>query len=170
MGQCGDLRWRAVPDERRPAAATSRTERGRGSTAWRLSGAPRFVDNADGTITDNQGGLTWEKKAELGSVNFANPHNADNYYQWSGTCTVNTSKLCQPSSAAATLCAASAEGGTTGCDQCTGGDGTCNAATTIWTWAADLNTASFAGHTNWRIPTRQELEGIVDLADTTPPW
>jgi hypothetical protein len=119
-GQCptnGDL----LPRQAELSADADRT-------AWRLSGAPRFVDNADGTITDNQSGLTWEKKAELGSVNFANPHNADNYYQWSGTCTVNASKLCQPSSAAATLCAASAVGGTTGCDQCSGGDGTCNAA------------------------------------------
>lgn len=124
----------------------------------------RFVDNADGTITDNQNGLTWEKKTELGAgSNFANPHDADNTYQWAGTCSVTTSKYCQPTSAAAALCAANAEGGTTGCAECTGGDGTCNAATTVWTWAADLNTAAFAGHNDWRVPTRHELDGIFDL-------
>ncbi len=130
----------------------------------------RFEDNADGTISDNQTGLQWEKKVELdGSLNFANPHDTDNYYRWSGTCTVNTSKFCQPTSAAATLCAANAEGGTTGCDECTGGDGTCNQARTAWTWAADLNTASFGGHTDWRVPTLQELQGILDFADMTSP-
>lgn len=130
----------------------------------------RFVDNADGTISDNQTGLEWEKKTELDfAANFANPHDADNYFPWSGICTVNTSKFCQPTSAAATLCAANAEGGTTGCDECTGGDGTCNQATTVWTWAADLNAASFAGHGDWRVPTLQELQGILDFTDATPP-
>ena len=128
----------------------------------------RYTDNADGTITDHQSGLMWEKKTELDfSANLANPHDADNIYRWSGTCTVATSKLCQPSSAAATLCAASAEGGTTGCDECVGGDGICNAPTTIWTFAADLNTAAFAGHNDWRIPTRRELDGILDLTSPT---
>ncbi|MBX3025283.1 DUF1566 domain-containing protein [bacterium] len=130
----------------------------------------RFADNADGTVTDNQSGLQWEKKVKLDyNPDFANPHDADNYYPWSGTCTVNTSKFCQPAAAAATLCAANAEGGTTGCDECTGGDGTCNQSTTIWTWAADLNSANFAGHNDWRVPRLQELQGILDYADTTPP-
>jgi len=130
----------------------------------------RFVDTANGAITDNQTGLQWEKKVKLDStIDFANLHDANNPYKWSGTCSVLTSKYCQPTAAAATLCAANAEGGTTGCAQCTGGDGTCNAATTTWTVAADLNTASFAGHSDWRVPTRQELEGILDLTDTTSP-
>jgi hypothetical protein len=42
----------------------------------------RFVDNADGTITDNETGLMWEKKTELNSIgNAANPHDADNGYR-----------------------------------------------------------------------------------------
>jgi hypothetical protein len=139
-------------------------------TAWELSGQPRFADNADGTITDNETGLTWEKKTKFdGSDDLSNLHDADNYYPWSGNCSVNTSKYCQPTTAASTLCTANAEGGTIGCDECTGGDGTCSQPDTAWTLAVALNTGSFAGHTDWRVPKRRELEGILDLADGTPP-
>jgi len=132
--------------------------------------AARFVDNADGTITDNQGGLMWEKKTALNSVqNLANVHDADNSYLWSGTCTVNTSKLCQPTAAASTLCAANVVGTPDGCAECTGGDGTCNQATTLWTAIADLNAASFAGYSDWRAATVQELQDIVEYADSVPP-
>jgi hypothetical protein len=139
--------------------------------------AARFVDNADGTITDNESGLMWEKKTELGGgsstcpggATCGNLHDVDNRYYWSGTCTVAPSKRCQPTSAASALCTASVEGDPEGCAECTGGDGTCNRSETYWTFIADLNTASFAGHNDWRAPTRQELEGILNLADTTPP-
>jgi hypothetical protein len=47
-------------------------------------GGARFVDNGDGTVTDNLSMLVWEKKDNLdGSVNFADPHDADNSYTWS---------------------------------------------------------------------------------------
>ena len=59
--------------------------------------ATRYVDNSNGTITDNQTGLVWEKKVKLdGTQDFANLQDADNYYQWAGTCSVTTSKYCQP--------------------------------------------------------------------------
>ncbi|MFN8640213.1 MAG: DUF1566 domain-containing protein [Candidatus Binatia bacterium] len=139
-------------------------------TAWELSGQPRFADTANGAMTDNQTGLQWEKKVRLdGTTDFANVHDADNDYPWSGTCSLNGSKYCQPTAAASALCFANAEGGTTGCDQCSGGDGTCNAAATAWTVAAELNTTNFAGHNDWRVPTLQELQGIIDYADATPP-
>ena len=41
---------------------------------------PRFVDNGNGTITDNQTGLTWEKKDDAGGI-----HDKDNSYTWSST-------------------------------------------------------------------------------------
>ncbi len=41
-----------------------------------LSGQ-RFVDNGDGTVTDSQTGLMWEKKTDDGSV-----HDTDNLYTW----------------------------------------------------------------------------------------
>jgi len=37
-----------------------------------------YTDNGDGTITDNQTGLTWEKKSDDGTIN-----DQDNLYNWS---------------------------------------------------------------------------------------
>jgi hypothetical protein len=47
-------------------------------------GGLRFVDNGDGTVTDNLTTLVWEKKTNLdGTQNYADPHDADNDYTWS---------------------------------------------------------------------------------------
>ncbi len=40
--------------------------------------AARYVDNVDGTITDNLTGLVWEKKSDNGDV-----HDVNNTYSWS---------------------------------------------------------------------------------------
>ncbi len=40
---------------------------------------PRFVDNGDGTITDLNAGLMWEKKDDAGGL-----HDLENIYVWSG--------------------------------------------------------------------------------------
>ncbi|MGH7786901.1 MAG: DUF1566 domain-containing protein [Candidatus Binatia bacterium] len=135
-------------------------------TAWQLSGEARFVDNADGTIMDRRTGLIWEKKTELDFFfpSLTNPHDADNRYMWAGTCSGLVSKHCQPTTAASALCAAHADGDT-GCVQCTGGEGVCSATATVWTWVSDLNSATFAGHSDWRLPTLFELQAIVDYAD-----
>jgi hypothetical protein len=138
------------------------------SGCWNM----RFVDNGDGTITDNASGLMWEKKTELNSTtNFANPHDPDNLHQWAGSCSINTGKRCQPNAGAAAACAAGVEGNPLGCEECTGGDGVCNVSTgsTIWHWVAQLNAGSFAGHGDWRVATLDELQAIVDYADTTSP-
>ena len=41
-------------------------------------GQPRYVDNGDGTVTDNLSGLVWEKKSSNGDV-----HDWQNQYTWS---------------------------------------------------------------------------------------
>ena len=139
-------------------------------TATPTAPAGRFVDNNDGTITDTQTALIWEKKVALDSTSdFANLHDADDSYAWAGNCTVNTDKLCQPSAAASTACTAGVEGDATGCAQCVGSDGSCNATDTIWTWVLALNAATFAGHADWRVPTITELESIVDYTVGTSP-
>lgn len=52
-----------------------------------LVGGNRFVDNGDGTVTDQQTGLQWEKKTTaVGSgTNYADPHDVDNIYKWNLT-------------------------------------------------------------------------------------
>ena len=52
--------------------------------ALRVGSGLRFVDNGDGTITDLNTFLIWEKKVAGDSVvNLANLHDADNAYIWS---------------------------------------------------------------------------------------
>src|SRR5207253_7844159 len=47
----------------------------------------RYSDNGDGTITDYETGLMWEKKVCMDGIwDAANPHDADNAYLWYGKC------------------------------------------------------------------------------------
>jgi hypothetical protein len=92
----------------------------------------RFVDNGDGTVTDNLTALVWEKKASWDDVAVnctsagvcPDPHDADNTYTWAN-------------------------------------------ATSIL--VAQLNTAAFAGHTDWRLPTLAELQSLIDYAAPAAP-
>jgi hypothetical protein len=77
-----------------------------------------YTDNGDGTVTDNQTGLTWEKKSDDGSI-----HDKDDVYSW---------------------------------------------ADAFGVFIAGLNTANFAGHNDWRLPNRFELESLVDLDGLNP--
>ncbi|HYD49175.1 MAG TPA: DUF1566 domain-containing protein [Terriglobales bacterium] len=133
--------------------------------------AARFVDNADGTISDNKTGLTWEKKVKLdGAVDYVNLQDANNTYRWSGTCSVGGA-YCQPNAAAAAACIAGVEGDTHGCAECV--SGTCTVSggsgTTAWEWLNALNAAGYGGYNDWRLPTVSELQGLIDYADTMPP-
>jgi Protein of unknown function (DUF1566) len=49
----------------------------RGGSGW---GIPHLVDNNDGTITDTNTGLVWEKKDDSGGI-----HDKDNTYTWSSS-------------------------------------------------------------------------------------
>jgi hypothetical protein len=104
--------------------------------------ATRFIDNGDGTVTDAQSGLMWEKKGHLDGTPVGcasagacpDPHDADNQYTYSF-------------------------------DNPLGPPGT---AFTVM--LAQLNASGgFAGHTDWRLPTRAELQSIVDYADASSP-
>jgi hypothetical protein len=113
-----------------------------------------YVDNGDGTITDTNTGLMWEKKSDDGTL-----HDWNNCYPWRGTC----------SGDGITACGTDAD--------CTGPGGACDAGDclvaspgglTIFEWVAALNTASFAGHTDWRLPNVKELQSIVDYENAFP--
>ena len=107
--------------------------------ALKLTGV-RFVDNGDGTVTDVQTGLMWEKKDNLdGSANLGDPHDADNLYSWSssGTAADGTALT----DFLSTL------------NDCESSDGS-------------AVTGGFAGHCDWRLPTNPELQTIVDPTAT----
>jgi len=133
------------------------------------AGQPRFVDNGDGTITDHRTGLMWEKKDGLnGRPNEVDLHDADNTYQWAGSCLPSSLEvLCQPTAEALRICPA----GEPGCTACAGGQ-TCDRGPsnqpTIFEWIVQLNGAAFAGHADWRVPTLEELESLVDRTRANP--
>ncbi len=94
----------------------------------------RFVDNGDGTITDNQTGLMWEKKTACGAQDLNDPHCVENRYAWSTSFldpngTLYSDFLVKLNSASPEI------------DSVTG----------------ELTEV----YGDWRIPTRAELEGIL---------
>jgi hypothetical protein len=84
----------------------------------RKGAALAYMDNGDGTITDVNTGLQWEKQSSDGSV-----HDMLNIYTW---------------------------------DQAFSGH------------VATLNTMSFAGHIDWRVPNVRELQSIANYQNFSP--
>jgi hypothetical protein len=123
------------------------------------AGAPlAFEDNGDGTVTDLNTGLTWEKKSDDGSL-----HDKDNRYAWSGECGGEIGACTRP-------CQTDADCPVGTCDFV--GHGDCidiEPLTTAYEWVAELNAEQFADHDDWRIPNRRELESLLDLERSRPP-
>jgi len=100
----------------------------------------RFVDNGDGTVTDNQTGLQWEQKVAGSSC----LHCVNDTYIWSSSGTA-------PDGTAFTSFLATLNGGATGVGNCTSGDGS-------------TQTGGFNNHCDWRLPTIAELQTILDTS------
>ena len=105
--------------------------------ATAASAACRILDKADGTVIDLDTGLMWEKKTGAdGIANATDRHDVDNLYTWSASPPT-------PDGTAFTDFLGSLNNGMSG-----------NGAAT---------TGCFAGHCDWRLPTVEELHGIVDM-------
>jgi hypothetical protein len=101
----------------------------------------RFVDNGNGTVTDRQTGLMWEKKTTDGTI-----HDWQHVYTWSTSGTA-------PDGSVFTTFLNTLNGGATGVGNCVSVD-------------AMTQSGGFARHCDWRLPTVGELRGIVDLSAT----
>jgi hypothetical protein len=119
--------------------------------AIQAGAALSYTDNGDGTITDNNTKLMWEKKDQSGGL-----HDEGNSYPWGGTCQDNST----PCGTAADCTSLS------GTATCTPGSG---AQYTIFQWVAQLNMSPcFANHCDWRIANVKELQSILDYENSNP--
>jgi hypothetical protein len=151
------------PESWTPAPASesepSRGHEQAGQPVAARSGAPAYRDNGDGTISDLTSGLMWEKKIKLdGVADGADLHDADNCHPWAGTCAAGGAE-----------CRVDADCGANG--PCGAGD--CQTSSpgglTIFEWVARLNAEKFAGHDDWRMPTSDELYGVVNPLEEGEP-
>jgi hypothetical protein len=117
------------------------------ANAARSEPACRFLDNRDGTVTDLNTGLQWEKKDNLdGVANPSDPHDADNSYTWcigpplGQPCTNGGI----PDGTVFTDFLYRLNGGTSANGQATSG--------------------CFTGHCDWHLPTIEELAAIMDVS------
>ena len=99
--------------------------------------------DADSCVLDTQTGLTWQVKTAAEGLN-----SADNTYSWY-----------DPNEAVGELDYRGLPDG----GSCTGSD--CD----TWSYVQAINAAGFCGHSDWRMPIKDELFSISDLMRTDNP-
>lgn len=109
----------------------------------------RFRDLGNGTVLDLDTGLQWEKKGHLdGVMNRSDPHDADNDYSWGYDPHPDRDerRYGPPNGTAFT--------------EFLGALNNCRIADNE---EMTVQLAGFAGHCDWRLPTLDELRGIIDM-------
>jgi len=104
-----------------------------------------YTDNGDGTITDNNTGLMWEKKDDN---NAGGVHDKDTSYTWAnalGTFIPQLNNRCKNDETV---------------DCTTNGDTDCTTGTG--------DACGFAGHRDWRLANVKELQSIVNYQNFNP--